>query len=330
MPPKRRACPGETPAPSHTRPREPYSMNATPETDTPVYHEFLDPVVLAKIENMELVAKFIVEGFMIGLHRSPYHGFSVEFSSYRKYAPGDELKFVDWRVFGRTDKFYVKQFEETTNLNCYLTVDTSGSMKMAEQGISKLRYASYIAASLSYLMLRQSDAVSLTLIRSDETRYIPPSGRTHQLQTILAELSRCRAEGETDLGAGLARLAERTKGRSMIVLISDLLAPPEDILDALKFFRYRNHEVICFHVLTTAERTFPYGEQAEFVDMETGQIVATEPTAIRKEYLNRLREHVERIRHSCEDYEIDFVSLRPSDMLGQALATYLGRRAMLY
>ena len=299
-------------------------------TNEPAYHEFLDPTVLAKIENLELVAKFIVEGFMIGLHRSPYHGFSVEFSSYRKYAQGDEMKFVDWRVFGRTDKFYVKLFEETTNLNCYLVVDTSGSMQMAEQGVTKLRYAFYIAASLSYLMLRQSDAAGLTLIRADETRFIPPSGRTHQLQTILTELSRSRAGGETDLGAGLAGLAERTKGRSLIVLVSDLLAPADDILDALKFFRYRNHEVICFHLLTTDERTFPYGEQTEFVDMETGQIIATEPAAIRQEYLRRLDDHIDRLRRGCEGLEIDFVSLSPSDMLGEVLATYLGRRSMLY
>jgi len=289
--------------------------------------EYLDPKVLAKIDNLELIAKFIVEGFMLGLHRSPYHGFSVEFSSYRKYAPGDELKFVDWRVFGRTDKFYVKQFQETTNLNCYLALDLSGSMAMAEDGVSKLRYANFIAAGLAYLMLKQGDAVGLAMFGADRFHIVPASGRLKHLYTVLRQLVAARPEGRTELGHHMNLLSQHVRGRSLVVLVSDLLLPANQFAESLRYFRYRGHEVVVFHVLTPAEIRFPYQKQTNFVDMEDRRSVVTEPGMIRSEYLRLLDEHVGSIKDVCIEQNCDFLSLSTADELGPVLMTYLARRA---
>jgi len=291
------------------------------------FREYLDPKVLSKIDNLELIAKFIVEGFMLGLHRSPYHGFSVEFSSYRKYSPGDELKFVDWRVFARTDKFYVKQFEETTNLNCYLAMDLSGSMRMADNGVSKLKYASYIAAGLSYLMLKQGDAVALATFGVDQFNMIPPSGRLNHLNVILRQVDGAQAEGKTDFGRHMDLLAQQVKGRSLLVLVSDLLVPANEFAESVRYFRYRGHEVIVCHVLTQAERTFPYQQQTNFIDMEDRRSVITEPAMIRTEYLRLLEEHIDRLRDVCVEQDCDFLPLSTDDELGQVLMTYLAKRA---
>lgn len=289
--------------------------------------EYLQPEVLRKIENLELIAKFIVEGMIIGLHRSPYHGFSVEFSSYRKYSPGDDIKFLDWRVFARTDRFFIKQFEETTNLNCYLVLDSSGSMGMAgSSGVSKLDYARYLLAGLSYLMLGQSDSVALLNIREDHYDYVPPSGRAIQLGSLLTQLSRAEPTGQTNLSKGLEYLSNRVKGRSMIIIVSDLLLDRDAFVDALSYFRYRNHEVIVFHVLNDLERTFPFTNVTTFRDMETGREVFTEPAAIRRRYLELLDLHVESLRRTCFDMEIDFVSLTTTESLGTPLLSYLARR----
>ena len=289
--------------------------------------DYLDPKVLSKIDSLELIAKFIVEGFMLGLHRSPYHGFSVEFSSYRKYSPGDELKFVDWRVFARTDKFYVKQFEETTNLNCYLALDLSGSMGMADDGVSKAEYAKYVAAGLAYLMLKQGDAVGLATFGAEQFNIIPPSGRLNHLYVVLRQLLDAKPGGKTDLGRQMALLGQHVRGRSLVVLVSDLLIPANEFAEAVRFFRYRGHEVIVFHVLTPLELAFPYQKQTNFLDMEDGRSVLTEPGMIRTEYLRLLREHIEGLKDVCIEQDCDFLSLSTSDDLGPILMTYLARRA---
>jgi len=292
--------------------------------------EYLNPRTLAKIDNLELIAKFIVEGFLIGLHRSPYHGFSVEFSSYRKYSPGDELKFVDWRVYARTDKYYVKQFEETTNLNCYLTMDISASMNFTDptpDAVSKFRYSCFIAAAMAYLMLKQGDAVALAAFNSKEFTYLPPSARGTRLIQFLSALSHLKPAGETELGKNLRLLAERIKGRSLIILTSDLLVDYDEFKEALQYFRYKNHEVIVFHILSDYERDFPFGTQTSFLDMETRQEIVTEPTYIREEYISLLNSHIEQLKDTCEELNVDFLSLSTSTDLSEALMTYLSRRA---
>jgi len=298
--------------------------------------DYLKPEIIARVDNLELVAKFIVEGFLIGLHKSPYHGFSVEFSSYRKYAPGDELKFVDWRVFARTDKFYVKQFEETTNLNCFIALDLSASMDFADvdrkvgNDVTKFEYSSYLAAGLAYMMLQQGDAVSLVGFNADRFDFMPPSGKSNRLMQFLSQLSSFTPAGETDLGKGLSFLAERIKGRSMVILMSDLLINPGELTDVLSYLRYKNHEVIIFHILTNTELTFPFMHQTNFKDIETDQELITESGYIRDEYVSLLQKHIGRIRDTCEEMDVDFLPLSTSDELGGALMTYLSRRAMYY
>ena len=288
--------------------------------------EYLDPRVLSRVENLELIAKSIVEGFMTGLHRSPYHGFSVEFSSYRKYTPGDDLKFIDWRVFGRTDKHYVKQFEETTNLNCYLLLDTSASMGFEEGGLSKWRYACFVAASLAYLMLKQRDAVGLALFRNGRFDLLPARGKSTRLGETLGILDGTRPSGRTPVSTLLTRLVEHIRRRCLVVVVSDFFDGLDDIRSSLRFARYHNHEILAFQVLTEMERTFPYTVQTNFVDSETGENVVSEPHTVRAEYLRLLGEHGRALRDACEECEIDLLSLTTTDSLADVLTTYLSRR----
>jgi len=287
--------------------------------------EYLDPRVLSRVENLELVAKFIVEGFMTGLHRSPYHGFSVEFSSYRKYSPGDDLKFIDWRVFGRLDKHYVKQFEETTNLNAHLVLDSSASMDFGEN-VTKWRYTCFIAAALAFLMLKQRDAVGLSLYRDGRLDLMQPSSKTLRLREVLAVLDRVRPAGRASVGSLLTRVCERIRRRGLIVLVSDFFEDLEAVDSALRFARYRNHEVIAFQVLAEEERSFPYNVQTNFVDSETGDRIVSEPRTVRSDYLRLLEEHNERLREIAESCEIDLVSLTTTDALSEVLTTYLSHR----
>ena len=288
--------------------------------------EYLDPRVLARVESLELVAKFIAEGFMSGLHRSPYHGFSVEFSAYRKYAPGDDLKFIDWRVFGRTDKHYVKQFEETTNLNAWLVLDTSASMGFQDAGVSKWRYACYIAAGLTYLMLKQRDAVGLAMFRDERFDLLPASAKHTRLGELLGVLDHVKPGGSPSIGTLLHRTVEQIRRRGLVVVVSDFFGELEAIESALRFARYRNHEVLAFQVLTDVEHTFPYTVQTNFVDSESGDRVISEPRAVRQEYLRLLAEHNRALQHACEACEIDLIGIRTSDSLAEVLTTYLSRR----
>lgn len=289
---------------------------------------YLDPAVLAGMDNLELVAKFIVEGFIIGLHRSPYHGFSSEFSSYRKYVEGDDPKFVDWRIFARTERFYIKEFEETTNLTCHIVLDASASMGFADEGgVSKLEYGRYLCAGLSYLMLRQRDSVSLATFSGGRHSFVPPSARSVQLNNILLRLAETKPGGTTDLGQALSGMAERIRGRSLIVVVSDFLSPMDEIKHILRHFRYRHHEVILFQALTRSEAEFPFQAPTCFKDMETGQEVFTEPAHIREAYLRLLGEHEDALLRQCSDLDVDFVRLGTDQNLGPALVAYLARRA---
>ena len=288
--------------------------------------QFLDPRVFGKLQNLELIAKYIVEGFMLGLHRSPYHGFSVEFSSYRKYSPGDNLKFVDWKLYGRTDRHYVKQFEENTNLSSYLLLDKSGSMIVADDGLTKLRYGQCLTASLAYLMLKQRDAAGLAIFDSEDVHFIPASAKNIQLRTILRALESLEAGGRTDFAGGLSRAATRITRRGLVVLVSDLLAEPKEVLDVLKYLRYRKHEVIIFHVMTALELDFPFQEQCEFIDAETGEKLVTSARLIREEYRSALGAHLDQLKKGCIDLEVDFIPLRTDQPLTDALVAYLAKR----
>ncbi|MCY3017586.1 MAG: DUF58 domain-containing protein [Planctomycetota bacterium] len=307
--------------------REPQSLDG----DT----RFLDPQVFARIANLELVARFIVQGFLIGLHKSPYHGFSSEFSAYRKYAKGDSFKFIDWKVVARTDRIYIKQFEENTNTRCHILLDASGSMRFGgeaalpggrSQGIQKWIYGRNLAAALTYLMIHQGDAVGLAIFRDAAADVISAHSSTVHLHQLYRALSTAEPSRSTDTEKGLAGLPERFPQRGLVVLISDLLDDADRVIAALKGFCYRRHEILLFHLLAPEEREFPYRENIEFVDAETQQTLTAQASYIAKAYREALNAHTEKIKRFCRQNDIDFVPLSTAELLSTALLAYLSKR----
>jgi uncharacterized protein (DUF58 family) len=302
------------------------SISRTEKED---YRKFLDPATVSKLASIELKARLVVEGFIVGLHRSPYHGFSVEFAEHRQYMPGDDFKHIDWKVYGKSDRFYIKQFEEETNLKAYILLDASNSMGYKSDGISKLEYGSYLAASLAYLMLRQQDAPGL-LVYDDKIRaYIPPKGARLHITPILRQLNAIVPSSKTDAAVAFHELADRVRRRGLIIVISDLLDDPDKMLLGLKHFRHRQHEVIVFQVLDPFERNFAFKSEARFKDMETGRELLTDPWQIREEYIKRLEEYIAHISHVCRDSQIDYHLLDTSVPFDKALFGYLAKRSKL-
>ncbi len=293
------------------------------------YRKYLNPEVVSKLASMELKARLVVEGFIVGLHRSPYHGFSVEFAEHRQYMPGDDFRHIDWKVYGKSDRFYIKQFEEETNLKAYILLDASNSMGYKSDGISKLEYGSYLAASLAYLMLRQQDAPGLLVYDEKIRSYIPPRGARSHITPILRQLNETVPSSGTDAAVAFHELAERIKRRGLIIVISDLLDDPERFLLGLKHFRHRQHEVIVFQVLDPFERSFAYGAEARFIDMESNRELLTDPWQIRKEYLSRMEEYLDTISRTCRDSQIDYHLLDSSVPFDRALFGYLAKRSKL-
>ncbi len=253
--------------------------------------EYLNPEIVSRLDNLSLRARLVVEGFIIGLHRSPYHGFSVEFAEHRAYGPGDEIRHVDWRLYAKTDRYYVKQFEEETNLKSYLLLDQSRSMTFSSHSVSKLAYAQTLAAALAYLMLKQQDAIGLALFDSQLRHYLPPRAKPSHLDAILGRMSHIQPGPETAIAPVLHQLAESIVKRGLIILISDLFDDPDQIMMGLKHFRHKHHEVIVFHILDPQELEFAFSTRTRFRDLETGELISTEPWHIRKAYRERfLRE----------------------------------------
>jgi uncharacterized protein (DUF58 family) len=263
---------------------------------------YLDPAVVGKLENLELKARLIVEGYIAGLHRSPYHGFSVEFAEYRPYMPGDSIKTVDWKVYAKTDRTYVKVFEEETNLIANLLLDKSGSMGFPVDGITKLEYGSMLAASLAYLMIRQQDAVGLCMFDDAVRAMIPHRSVRKQLFHILQTLEGTTSGAKTSISPALHELAERMGRRGLVVLISDLMDDPEKVLMGLKHFRHRGHEVIVFHVLDPREMDIDYREAVEFEDMETGQKLRVEPAFLREQFGKDVRAWIDTLERGCRNH----------------------------
>jgi len=290
------------------------------------YLKYLRPDVVSRLSRLDLIARLVVEGFITGLHRSPYHGFSVEFSEHRPYMPGDSLRHIDWKVWGRTDRYYVKQFEEETNLRAYILLDSSGSMGYTSGNITKLQYAKYLTAALSYLMLRQRDAVGLVTFDKKIRTYLPPRSIFSILSLTLKELDRLEAGGETNLSNIFHDLAERIKRRGLIIILSDLLDDPLKVLNALKHFRHRKHEVIVFHILDPMEHTFTFKKDSLFIDMETGEKIQTEPWHIRSLYRKGINILLEEYKRECLQHRIDYVFLDTSQPFDIALFRYLVMR----
>lgn len=293
-------------------------------------YRFLEPAALAKVKNLTLAARGVVEGFITGLHASPYKGFSVEFAEHRKYSPGDNPRHLDWRVLGRTDRLYIKQYEEETNLRVQVLLDTSGSMGYRyAQGITKLEYGSYLTAVLSYLMMKQQDAVGLTTFDMKLQLDMPARSSPRHFDEMMKQLERIQPNQKTDLGGTLHRLADRFKRRCLIVLISDLFDDPQAVDKALHHFRHRKHEVILFHILDKAEVDFPFREVATFEDMETGDKLQVDPAYVREDYRRQMSEFTEKFRKICAECQIDFVPTDTSVPYDFMLSRYLVKRNQL-
>lgn len=290
---------------------------------------FLDPKTILAIRNLELRARVVVEGFILGLHRSPYHGFSVEFSEYRQYTPGDDLRYLDWKLFGRSDRYYLKKFEDETNLRCYFLVDLSRSMSFASKtmgGKTKADYAITVAASLTYFLSKQGDATGLLSFDERIRDYMPARNRPGHLHQMMLTMDKPASGKQTNLGAPLRRIAELVRKRGMIVLISDLLSPFESFADALTQLRALGHEVIVFQILDPAELDFRFEASSQFEDLESGATLYIDPEKVRSEYLNNINAHQARLRSHCLNQGITHQVLRTDEPLELALFHFLTQR----
>jgi uncharacterized protein (DUF58 family) len=290
---------------------------------------YLDPDGLARVGNMELVARHVVDGFLTGRHRSPYHGFSVEYLDHRPYSPGDEIRTLDWKVLARTGKYYVKLFQDEVNARVYVLLDCSRSMTFRKDGLSKLEYGSYLAAALAYLMLQQNDAVGLVLFDSEVREYLPARARPTHFRRIVSLLEQPPVGGDTDIGRTLHAVAERIDRRGLVIVISDLIDDVATIADGLQHFRHERHEVIVFHVLDDAELNLSFDRPTRFQDMEgSGRLVA-HPRALRKRYLERMSEFLDRLKVACSERRVSYNLANTSEPYDTFLAAYLERRSRM-
>jgi uncharacterized protein (DUF58 family) len=291
---------------------------------------YLDPATLARLGTLELKARTIVEGFLTGLHRSPFKGFSVEFAEYRQYLPGDDLATLDWKVYARTDRHFIKKYEEETNLDCHILIDVSASMGYGSGAVTKLEYGSLLAAALAFLMNRQRDAVGLITFDDKILTRLAPSARGGQLTSVLIGLDRLTIGATTNVAKPLNDLAAAIRKRGLVVLISDLLDDADRVVEGLKHFRYRGTEVVVFHVLDPAELRFPFQHAARFRDIETRDEVVAVPAAVREQYLKAIGDLQERYRRDLRLAGIDYVLLDTALPLETALMAYLLTRRRAY
>lgn len=290
---------------------------------------FLDPQGLARVGNLPLVARQVVEGFLAGRHRSPYHGFSVEFLDHRAYTPGDPLRALDWKIAARTDKYYVKLFEQETNLRATIILDCSHSMDFSSGTISKREYGSFLAAALTYLLVRQNDAVGVAIFDSQVRHYLPPRAHPTQFRRVLNLLDHPPGAAETDVASVLHEIAERIRRRGLVILVSDLIDDVGRIADGLQHFRHKGHEVIVFHIMDEAELTFPFDRLTTFKDMEGTGRVAANPAALRRRYLERIQAFTDRLKTECLQRKISYRLTTTKEPYDAALAAYLDNRARL-
>ena len=295
------------------------------------YRKFLSPAYVSKLNSLELRAKLVVEGFMVGLHKSPYHGFSVEFTEHRPYMQGDNLRNVDWTVYAKTNRYFIKQYEEETNLKSYILLDTSKSMSYASEGnISKLEYASTLVAGLSYLMIKQQDAVGISLYSEKIDKYLPPKSSRAYLQQLLKNLAEVKPSSKTNTAASLNSIAEKIKRRGLVIVVSDLFDDVDSVLSALKHFRYNNNEVIVFQILDPIEQSFNFTGDAVFKDIENEEELTTQPYQIQKAYRQAMTEFIHKIKSECLNSKIDYNLIDTSQPYDKALINYIRKRSKLY
>lgn len=292
------------------------------------YQKYLDPQTLAKLQGLELRARLIVEGYVSGVHRSPYHGFSIEFAEHREYVQGDDLRYVDWKVFGKTDKFYLKQYEEETNLVSYLLLDTSESMLYRSDGaaLSKLEYAQCAAGALAYLILQQQDSVGLVTFDKEIRALVRASSNPSHLKQLLHVMEECSPQSKTSAGPIFHDLAERLKKRGIVIVLSDLFDDVASLIAGLKHFRHRRHEVVLMHVLDPAELDFPFRQTTLFKGLEGWPEVLTDPRSLRKAYLEEMERFMRELKQGCRAHRMDYVLLRTDQPLDVVLSSYLSSR----
>lgn len=288
---------------------------------------YFEPKVLAGISNLALRARWVVEGLLSGVHKSRAKGFSVEFEEHREYTPGDEIRRIDWKAFGKFDRYFIKEYEDETNLRAYLLLDGSASMDYASDGITKFDYGCTLTASLAYLILKQQDAAGVVTFSNRIESFVPPRAKRDYLLQILHALENRGPAGETNVGKILDELAGQIKRRGLIILVSDLLDEPEQILKGLRQFRFKGNDVIVFHLLDPAEMELPFDGNILFEDLETANLeVIADPRAIRATYKQVVQEFITEMRKQCHDSAIDYQLISTTTPLDQALASYLSWR----
>jgi len=289
---------------------------------------FLDPELLARVGSLELLARAVVEGFMSGLHRSPFTGFSTEFTEYRQYNQGDDLRYLDWRLLGRTDRYFIKKYRADTNTQCHLLIDTSASMSYASGTVTKLQYAQFLAASLAYLLNRQQDSVGLVAFAEKVHTHVPARNRTGHMRTIFGHLSRLEAGGQTKLNESLHQLAEILTRRGIVVVISDFYDEPERLKEAFQHLRFKGHDLVAFHVLDQNEMDFKFDDPVLLLeDAETQEQMPVLPDVVMNGYRERMRRHVDDMRTCAAANHVDYEMLTTKQPLDFALFSFLSRRS---
>ncbi len=288
--------------------------------------KYLDPKMVAKLDNMALRARLVVEGYLIGQHKSPYHGFSVEFAEHRAYGSGDDTRHIDWKLYGKTDRYYVKQFEEETNLRSHILLDTSASMQFGSGSVTKLEYARYLSAALTHLMLNQKDGIGLVLFDEKINHFIPPKAAQSHAKYIMGTMEDIQSGPDTNIRPVLDQMADRIKKRGLVILISDLMDDPDAVLMGLNHFRHNKQEVIVFHLMDRQEYNFDFGDRTQFKDMETGETITTDPWHIRSDYRDLIKSFQKTYQTGCRNQRIDYVPLFTDQPLDIALNEYLNKR----
>jgi uncharacterized protein (DUF58 family) len=287
----------------------------------------IDPKIINQVAKLDLRARLVVEGYVSGVHKSPYKGFSVEFAEHREYAPGDDLRYLDWKVFGKTDRYYIKQYEEETNLVCHVVLDTSESMDFGTEGVRKFDYATTIAAALSYLIVGQHDSAGLVTFDDKVRKVLPPGSHGGHLRRIFETLEKVQPGGKTSIGAVLTQVSDQLRKRGLVVLVSDLVGDVDDVLRGLRRLRGHKHDVIVFQVLDPAECDFPFDQMTLFEGLEEFPDLLADPKSLRKTYLDHLADFRQRLRVGCLAERIDIVEMNTRTPLDVALTTYLAHRA---
>lgn len=294
------------------------------------FRKYLDPVVISKLKTLELRARMVVEGFMVGLHRSPYHGFSVEFSEHRPYMQGDSLKNIDWKVYAKSEKFFIKQYEEETNLISHIFVDVSRSMDYKHTAnVTKLDYAITLAAALAYVMIDQQDSVGLAIYSDKIHSYLPPKSNRVYLKTLLTALDQIEPGGITSTSKCLDSVAEKIKKRGLTIIISDFFDDMNSILTALKHIHFKKNEVIVFQILDPIEKSFGFDRDAIFVDLETNEQMTTQPYQIQRAYQEAMNEYLNKFKSECLNFGIEYNLIDTSQPFDKALMSYFAKRSKL-